>query len=253
METFKLISINGFKLMSGNFYCFRRIIANSTNETGKKSVFFHINLFNYYSLLRRTNLRELIFKNSNLILDGIAMKTACFLMGKGIVKDINGTDLFPFLMDELEHRHKTIYLLGADKITLNNALVHIRQNYPKAVISGYHHGYFDETEESGLVDEINKSNPDMLIISMGILNEAEFVNRNFGRINVKSIWNVGGLFDFISGNKPRAPKWIRKARFEWFYRFIIEPKRLFFRYFILAWWFIIHIIKIMFRNTKPIL
>ena len=49
---------------------------------------------------------------------------------------------------------------------------------------------------------------------------------------------VGGSFDVISGEIPRAPKWIQKINMEWMFRVIHEPKRLFKRYFIGNWKFI---------------
>mgnify|MGYP003511299191 FL=1 len=54
---------------------------------------------------------------------------------------------------------------------------------------------------------------------------------------------VGGSFDVISGNIPRAPKWMQKAGLEWFFRVIQEPKRLFKRYFVGNATFIISVIK----------
>jgi len=34
------------------------------------------------------------------------------------------------------------------------------------------------------------------------------------------------------GKTKRAPLWMQKAGFEWFYRFLQEPRRMFRRYFI---------------------
>ena len=42
---------------------------------------------------------------------------------------------------------------------------------------------------------------------------------------------VGGSFDVISGNIPRAPKWMQNMNLEWLFRMLKEPKRLFKRYF----------------------
>jgi exopolysaccharide biosynthesis WecB/TagA/CpsF family protein len=40
------------------------------------------------------------------------------------------------------------------------------------------------------------------------------------------IWTAGGLFDFVSGAKPRAPRWLRRLRLEWLYRLGLEPRRM---------------------------
>jgi N-acetylglucosaminyldiphosphoundecaprenol N-acetyl-beta-D-mannosaminyltransferase len=38
------------------------------------------------------------------------------------------------------------------------------------------------------------------------------------------------LFDFLSGNKARAPEWMQRVGLEWAYRLCLEPRRLGGRY-----------------------
>lgn len=49
---------------------------------------------------------------------------------------------------------------------------------------------------------------------------------------VKVWMALGATIDFEAGNVKRAPKIFRKLAMEWLYRFLMEPKRLFKRYFI---------------------
>jgi N-acetylglucosaminyldiphosphoundecaprenol N-acetyl-beta-D-mannosaminyltransferase len=41
---------------------------------------------------------------------------------------------------------------------------------------------------------------------------------------------VGAAFDFLSGRKPQAPRWIQGSGFEWAFRLATEPRRLAGRY-----------------------
>jgi N-acetylglucosaminyldiphosphoundecaprenol N-acetyl-beta-D-mannosaminyltransferase len=43
---------------------------------------------------------------------------------------------------------------------------------------------------------------------------------------------VGGTFDVVVGQVKRAPLWMQRSGFEWFFRFLQEPRRMFKRYFI---------------------
>ena len=43
---------------------------------------------------------------------------------------------------------------------------------------------------------------------------------------------LGATIDFEAGNVKRAPKWVQKIAMEWFYRFLMEPRRMFKRYFV---------------------
>jgi len=41
---------------------------------------------------------------------------------------------------------------------------------------------------------------------------------------------VGAAFDFLSGRKPQAPRWMQRAGLEWLFRLVTEPRRLWPRY-----------------------
>ena len=44
-------------------------------------------------------------------------------------------------------------------------------------------------------------------------------------------FGFGAAFDFVTGNKKRAPKALQLIGLEWVHRLLSEPKRLFGRYF----------------------
>ena len=48
--------------------------------------------------------------------------------------------------------------------------------------------------------------------------------------NVGVIKTSGGLFNFLSGSRPRAPQWMQTVGLEWAWRIWLEPRRLFWRY-----------------------
>ena len=43
---------------------------------------------------------------------------------------------------------------------------------------------------------------------------------------------LGGSFEMYLGTTKRAPTWMQRVGLEWFFRFLMEPKRLFRRYFV---------------------
>ena len=40
----------------------------------------------------------------------------------------------------------------------------------------------------------------------------------------------GAIIDFMGNKIKRAPRWVRQLGFEWLYRLMLEPKRLYKRY-----------------------
>ena len=52
------------------------------------------------------------------------------------------------------------------------------------------------------------------------------------RLNAGVLAGVGAAVDFLSGNKPRSPRWLQRLGLEWLFRLAAEPRRLWRRYLI---------------------
>ena len=62
-------------------------------------------------------------------------------------------------------------------------------------------------------------------------------------LKVSHIVCIGAVFDFYANTVKRAPRWVIKLGFEWLYRLLKEPKRMWRRYLIGNLKFIIKILK----------
>lgn len=242
MKLIEKPELGGLILTSCNYSEAVDLFFNSI-DNNSKTIFIHANFNNYYILRKKEPLYKDIVKNSVIFFEGIGMKSAAFLKGWGNIPDINGTDLFPVLADILPKRNNSIFLIGSEKKILEKAVSNVQSNYNSLKIAGYWDGYFNYSQEKSIIDKINDSGADLLLLGMGMHKEAEFINRNYGHLKVKAIWAVGGLFDFLSGAKPRAPKIIRTTRLEWLFRFMIEPSRKFRRLFVIYFLFLFNILR----------
>jgi N-acetylglucosaminyldiphosphoundecaprenol N-acetyl-beta-D-mannosaminyltransferase len=142
------------------------------------------------------------------------------------------TDLFHDVAREAEVRGASMFMLGATEASNSIAVQNIRDRYPAIKLVGHRHGFFaDNDEELVVCDQIATLAPDILWISMGVPREQQFIVRNRHRLtSVGVIKTSGGLFDFLSGSRPRAPAWMQNAGLEWLWRASLEPKRLGWRY-----------------------
>ena len=218
------------------------IFSKVSSALNRKTILVHINLRNYYYLNKDKKLKDEIKKNCLIVFDGIGMKFGLMLKGYGLIPDLNGTDLFPLLMSKISKTKTGVYLLGTRDNIIKKASENILKIFPDLNICGYHNGYFSEGEEDKLVEEINNSGADILLVGKGFPEQELFVLRNIETLRTSLIWNVGGLFDTLSGYKTRAPLLIRKIRLEWLYRLTKEPKRMLHRNTIAAFWSLNHII-----------
>ena len=141
------------------------------------------------------------------------------------------TDLFHVVARKAAARRLTFYMLGAEEQQNAIAVANVRKMYPDLKIVGRSHGYLRGDALRAKVDEINALAPDYLWVGLGVPYEQAFVDEFTPRLsNVGVIKTSGGLFNFLSGSRARAPKWMQDAGFEWAWRIWLEPRRLFWRY-----------------------
>lgn len=86
---------------------------------------------------------------------------------------------------------------------------------------------------------INESGADVVWVGISTPKQEQLMNRMKPMINCAVLLGVGAAFDFNSGLKPKAPRWIQDHGFEWAFRLISEPRRLWYRYLVLGPQFVI--------------
>lgn len=164
--------------------------------------------------------------------DGASVIMASKYLNKPLPERVAGIDLMQELVALSAKNNYSIYLLGANQEVVEKTAEVLKEKYSELNIVGIHNGYFKEHEWSKIYEEINKVNPD--IVFVGITSPIkEYLIEFLQSKGSESVYmGVGGSFDVISGNIPRAPMWMQKCNLEWLFRVIQEPRRLFKRYFV---------------------
>ena len=106
--------------------------------------------------------------------------------------------------------------------------------FPKLLISGTQHGYFNKNpgdiENSNVVEIINRAQPDILLVGFGMPLQEKWLSENRESLNVKIAITCGALFEYLSGDLKRGPRWMTEHYLEWLARMIISPRRYYKRY-----------------------
>jgi N-acetylglucosaminyldiphosphoundecaprenol N-acetyl-beta-D-mannosaminyltransferase len=156
-----------------------------------------------------------------------------YLCANPLPERVATTDLFPVVARLAANAGVTFYMLGGSEEVNRKAVEASLAAYPSLRIVGRRNGYFSPGEELAVVEEIARLRPDVLWISLGVPLEQQFCLRNLRALRgVGIVKTSGGLFDFLSLAKPRAPLWMQKIGMEWLFRMLQEPRRLFLRYLI---------------------
>ncbi len=174
-----------------------------------------------------------LFRAADLIsADGQPLVTVSrFKSPKPLPERVATTDLFHEVARKAQAAGLTFYMFGADEAENAAAVANVRRMYPDLKLVGHSHGYLRGEALRAKVDEINALAPDYLWVALGVPYEQAFVEEFTPRLtNVGVIKTSGGLFNFLSGSRPRAPQWMQNMGLEWAWRVYLEPRRLFWRY-----------------------
>ncbi len=159
--------------------------------------------------------------------DGVGIRIASRMRGKEVPYNFAGTDLMPRLFDE-SPTEITAFFFGATEEVNQTACDRITERYPNVKIIGRQHGYCDPEKDA--LPLIQAAGADVLMVALGQPKQEFFMRNCRDQLNCKVAVTCGGMFDFFSGAKPRAPRVMRSLGMEWVYRLWIEPKRMWRRY-----------------------
>lgn len=174
-----------------------------------------------------------ILRTSDLVYcDGYGVRLAARLLDVESPHRMTGADWIWDLAALCERRELSLYLLGSDHGIAARAGAQLQVRHPGLRIAGTHHGYFDPDSPHGerVLEDIEATQPDIVLIGMGSPKQELWADAVVDRCGSPVLWTVGALFDYVSGQVPRAPSWLADNGWEWIFRLAVEPRRMWKRY-----------------------
>ncbi len=199
----------------------------------RKRVILYSNIYGINLALKYNWMKEQYNRADVVLCDGTGVLWASRILGRRISERIALTDWGWILLKLIEEKGASIYFLGNTQDVIARSEERIKKIYPKLSISGSHHGFFDiaGVENRKIIESINSSGTDVLLVGMGMPKQEKWVADNQKELNVKLIVTCGAFSNYLAGVQKRCPEWISRSGLEWLYRFIHEPVRLFGKYF----------------------
>ena len=199
----------------------------------------HAVVFQEHEGLRRA------YADAGLVLaDGFPVFVAARILRRPIPERVPGSDLVPALFDAIDSRpgeRLRIYLLGAAPGVAQRAAENIERRWPAVKVVGSYSpavGFEkDASENKAILNRVATAAPDILVVGLGAPKQELWVHAHRDEIAAPVALCVGATIDFLAGEKPRAPVWMRRTGLEWLHRMASEPKRLAKRYLRDAWIF----------------
>jgi N-acetylglucosaminyldiphosphoundecaprenol N-acetyl-beta-D-mannosaminyltransferase len=166
------------------------------------------------------------------VADGKPVTTACYSLYRKKQDRISGMDFMPAALGAAEKEGLTVFLYGSSAEVLSRLSAEIARRYPVLRVGGMISPPFrplSPEEMNAHIEAINQSGAHLLLVSLGCPKQEQWMATNYHKIRAVCL-GVGGAFPVMAGMQQRAPRWMQNWGLEWFYRLILEPRRMFPRY-----------------------
>jgi len=221
-----IVELGGFPVQSLTAPILGEKLEHAIDDNKQISLFFANTNF----VVKCQDIRTDIVKSNCVITnDGIGLDIASLLIhGKRFPENLCGTDFVPPFLGSIKQKAR-VFLLGAKPGIAERAAKNLAENLGVNVV-GTRDGYAQMRDLNEVIADINTTQANIVIVAMGNPLQEKWILDHQARINANVFMGVGALIDFMAGDKPRAPKFVRKIKMEWFYRLCLEPTRLLRRY-----------------------
>jgi N-acetylglucosaminyldiphosphoundecaprenol N-acetyl-beta-D-mannosaminyltransferase len=176
-----------------------------------------------------------VVSNADYILpDGKPLSWAQKLLGHKNAEQVRGQDIVNSLCNLSASQDLKIGLYGGTSNEVLAKVINALENKYRGINITYSFSPpfrpLTNIENHTVEQEINKSEVDILFVGIGCPKQERWMAAHKDNLTCVML-GVGAAFDFISGEKKHAPRFMQKIGMEWLFRLASEPRRLFKRYF----------------------
>ena len=199
------------------------------------------NLDHIVTMDKRPDFRSAYEKAWLVTADGMPVYVYGILRGAGLAH-VTGSDLFAQVMPLLRPReHRCFFIVPT--VQVGTELVAILKDRGfRASEIGFACPQFgfetDEQRSDDLIAAMRALRPTHIFFGLGAPKSELWAERYRARLGDSYVLHVGAGLEFFAGTRVRAPRPLQILGLEWFWRWLLEPQRLFRRYFVDSWRFL---------------
>jgi N-acetylglucosaminyldiphosphoundecaprenol N-acetyl-beta-D-mannosaminyltransferase len=187
------------------------------------------------SALKDPSLQQILNGSFMTFPDGKPLELYARLKGESNIRTISGYWLIQYFLQS----NFTHFFYGSNTESLEKIKRNINLHFPNAKVLGYKAPPFVSLQEikdnqkiQDDMQEINDLGPDFIWIGISSPKQ-DYLMHGYYKVQGRGVFiGVGGVFNYLSGERKISPEWIKKIGFRWLYRLIQDPGRLWKRYLI---------------------
>lgn len=179
-------------------------------------------------LMRATHdeeLRRILNASALVVPDGAGTVWAARHLGHAMPERVAGYDLAQELLRCAPAEGRRVYFFGSAPGVAEKAKAKAEQLYPGIEIVGVRNGFFSPADNAAIIAEIRAARPDLLLVALGVPKQEKWIAAHLAALDVPVAIGVGGTLDVMAGVMKRAPHWMQRAKLEWLFRGLMQPKR----------------------------
>lgn len=179
-------------------------------------------------LMRATHdeeLRHILNASALVVPDGAGTVWAARHLGHAMPERVAGYDLAQELLRCAPAEGRRVYFFGSAPGVAEKAKAKAEQLYPGIEIVGVRNGFFSPADNAAIIAEIRAARPDLLLVALGVPKQEKWIAAHLAELDVPVAIGVGGTLDVMAGVMKRAPHWMQRAKLEWLFRGLMQPKR----------------------------
>lgn len=190
---------------------------------------------------RDNDLKKIHNRSFLSVPDGMPMVWLGKWAGYGQIERVYGPDLMLKIFEVTSTSEMKHFLFGGGEGVVEQLQDALEELFPDVHITGKMTPPFrplNEMEEDQLLRTIHDLKPHFIWVGLSTPKQERFMHDFLSKHpNLTNDWDhglvmlgVGAAFDFHAGLVSQAPSWMQKYGLEWFYRMLMEPRRLWKRY-----------------------
>lgn len=160
-----------------------------------------------------------------LVADGAGVVLASRILGVSVPEKVSGIDLTKNIFLSAAEKSVKFFFFGGKPGVAESAAEKIVTAYPGVEITGCRNGYFTKENELEIINQINSSGTEVLLVALGAPKQEKWIQEHKHELKVKVCIGVGGSLDVFAGQVNLAPEFMRRNGLEWLYRLYREPWR----------------------------
>jgi N-acetylglucosaminyldiphosphoundecaprenol N-acetyl-beta-D-mannosaminyltransferase len=192
-------------------------------------------------------LLEIHNKSDLTVPDGVPLVWAGRYAGAGEIEHVRGPDLMPAVCELAAKKGWRSFFYGGGPGVADRIAKSMCERFPGFQVGGVYTPPFralTAEEDAEVVRLINDSGSRLVWVGLSTPKQERWMASHVDRLSGPLVmFGVGAAFDIHAGLVKDSPRWTRPLGFQWAYRMIREPRRLWRRYLTVVPRFLLMILR----------